>query len=91
MRKLFFVLFAAVLLSNGNAYAQKERAVWSKEKANAWYAKKGWLRGSNFIPSTAINSWKCGRQPLSTQKPLIANSVMRNLLALMRCAFFCTM
>lgn len=55
MKKLFFILFAVALLSNGNVYAQKERAVWSKEKANAWYAKKGWLRGSNFIPSTAIN------------------------------------
>jgi hypothetical protein len=35
--------------------AQKERAVWSKEKANQWYAEKGWLRGSNFSPSSAIN------------------------------------
>lgn len=28
---------------------------WSKEKANKWYDKQGWLAGSNFIPSTAIN------------------------------------
>src|SRR5436309_9098984 len=28
---------------------------WSKEKANAWYAKQPWLVGCNFIPSTAIN------------------------------------
>ncbi|MDQ2864328.1 MAG: 1,4-beta-xylanase, partial [Bacteroidota bacterium] len=55
MKKLLFILFAITLLSNGNAYSQKERTVWSKEKANTWYAKKGWLRGSNFIPSTAIN------------------------------------
>lgn len=55
MRKLFFVLFAALLICNSNVYSQNERAVWSKEKANAWYAKQGWLRGSNFIPSTAIN------------------------------------
>jgi sugar lactone lactonase YvrE len=34
---------------------RKERAVWSKDKAAGWYAEKGWLRGSNFIPSTAIN------------------------------------
>jgi len=33
----------------------KEREVWSKEKANDWYATKGWLAGSNFSPSTAIN------------------------------------
>jgi hypothetical protein len=31
------------------------RPVWSKEKANAWYAEKPWLRGCDFIPSTAIN------------------------------------
>lgn len=55
MRKLFFVLFAALLICNSNVYSQNERAVWTKEKANAWYAKQGWLRGSNFIPSTAIN------------------------------------
>lgn len=55
MKRLFFILFAVVLLNNGNTYAQKERAVWSKTEAKNWYAKKGWLRGSDFIPSTAIN------------------------------------
>lgn len=29
--------------------------MWSKEKANAWYTERDWLRGANFIPSTAIN------------------------------------
>lgn len=29
--------------------------LWSVKKANAWYNKWGWLRGSDFIPSTAIN------------------------------------
>jgi hypothetical protein len=28
---------------------------WSKEQANAWYAKQPWLVGCNFIPSSAIN------------------------------------
>ena len=31
------------------------REIWSKEKANEWYKTKGWLRGSDYIPSTAIN------------------------------------
>jgi endo-1,4-beta-mannosidase len=31
------------------------RDVWSKEKAQEWYKQWGWLRGSDFIPSTAIN------------------------------------
>ena len=55
MKKVFLILLSVVLLTNRNVYAQKERAVWSKEKANAWYVKQGWLSGSNFIPSTAIN------------------------------------
>jgi hypothetical protein len=29
--------------------------VWTKERANEWYAKLDWLAGSNFYPSTAIN------------------------------------
>ena len=55
MKKLFFTAIAAILLSNPNVLAQKARAVWSKQRANEWYATKGWLRGSNFIPSSAIN------------------------------------
>jgi len=31
------------------------REVWSKDQANEWYKQWGWLRGSNFIPSSAIN------------------------------------
>ena len=55
MKKILFVLITVMCLTNGNAYSQKERVVWSKEQANAWYAKQGWVRGCNFIPSTAIN------------------------------------
>ncbi len=29
--------------------------VWTTEKAHEWYQQQGWLRGANFIPSTAIN------------------------------------
>lgn len=28
---------------------------WSEKKANEWFVKVGWLRGSDFIPSNAIN------------------------------------
>lgn len=31
------------------------RDVWSEEQANEWYQQWGWLRGANFLPSTAIN------------------------------------
>lgn len=33
----------------------KERTLWTKEEANAWYAKQPWLVGCDFLPSTAIN------------------------------------
>ena len=33
----------------------KERGIWTKQEANAWYAQQGWLVGANFLPSTAIN------------------------------------
>ncbi|MEP6513352.1 MAG: 1,4-beta-xylanase [Parafilimonas sp.] len=46
---VFFVLLI------GNASAQNERSVWTKQTANEWYKKWGWLRGCDFIPSTAIN------------------------------------
>lgn len=37
------------------ALADSSSSRWSKEKANAWYQKTGWLAGCNFTPSTAIN------------------------------------
>jgi Cellulase (glycosyl hydrolase family 5) len=54
MKKCFFLLWAIIGFIT-QLSAQKERTVWSKEKANEWYTTKGWLRGSNFSPSTAIN------------------------------------
>jgi hypothetical protein len=34
-------------------FSQKNQ--WNLEKANSWSKENGWLRGSNFNPSTAIN------------------------------------
>ena len=31
------------------------RGIWTKEQANEWYAKQGWLVGCDFVPSSAIN------------------------------------
>jgi len=36
-------------------HAQTARPVWTKTEASTWYADKGWLRGCDFIPSTAVN------------------------------------
>ncbi len=51
-KALLFLLFSFFVALS---FAQNPRTVWSKEKANEWYSSKGWLRGSDFIPSTAIN------------------------------------
>ena len=32
-----------------------KRIIWTKEKANTWYAKQPWLVGANFTPGNAIN------------------------------------
>lgn len=32
-----------------------QNKIWSKEQANNWYKKQGWLVGADFLPSTAIN------------------------------------
>ena len=51
--KFFVAVF--ILFVSCSTTAQTERAVWTKEKANEWYKQWGWLRGCDFIPSTAIN------------------------------------
>lgn len=53
MKKILLSLLLIVVLSN--SFAQQARPVWTKEKAADWYNKWGWLRGADFIPSTAIN------------------------------------
>ncbi len=55
MKKIQVLFAFAVVLLTHNVNAQKERAVWSKEKANEWYKQYSWLRGCDFIPHTAIN------------------------------------
>lgn len=55
MKKSRLLVVIVVCAISIQSFAQKERPVWSKEKANEWYTTKGWLRGSNFTPSSAIN------------------------------------
>lgn len=54
-KSVFFVLPAVVMLSACRQPETKIRDVWTAEQANSWYAQQGWIRGCNFIPSTAIN------------------------------------
>ena len=66
MKRSFFTLMTLVTIfigiiscSQGNKNASDEqtqpRQVWSAEQAQEWYKQWGWLRGADFIPSTAIN------------------------------------
>jgi len=45
---LLFILFSSLFTSG-------QSKIWAVKKANDWYKKTGWLVGSNFLPSTAIN------------------------------------
>lgn len=49
---LFLLLSGCMALTS---FAQSERSVWPAQKANEWYKQWGWLRGCDFIPSSAIN------------------------------------
>jgi hypothetical protein len=64
MKKLnIFFVSVLILVLPFFASAQKKAALWSTEKADAWYKTKPWLRGCDFIPSTAINQlemWQGG-------------------------------
>ena len=49
------LLVLAPLASAQDAPASAVDQRWSAERANAWYDEVGWVVGSNFAPSTAIN------------------------------------
>lgn len=53
MKKILFIVLTVGFFHDSQA--QKVRSVWSKYTAIQWYAKQGWLRGCDFIPSTAVN------------------------------------
>lgn len=62
LRNLIIVLTVAAMVIVASSCGSKAKKAetapaerWSTEKANSWYMVQGWLRGSNFIPSTAIN------------------------------------
>jgi hypothetical protein len=49
------VTFLCIFSSGLFLHAQSPAARWTKEQANAWYAKEPWLVGSNFAPVYAVN------------------------------------
>lgn len=48
---ILFFLFLSTLTFAQNTGLNR----WSKDKADAWYAKQPWLFGSNYNPASAIN------------------------------------
>ncbi|MBN1107895.1 MAG: cellulase family glycosylhydrolase [Bacteroidales bacterium] len=74
-----FMIALVILMSsscgNKNKKGETKNAeVWSVEKAQEWYNTQGWLRGCNFIPSTAINQlemWQAQTfDPVTTDREL---------------------
>jgi hypothetical protein len=56
MKPIVTVMLAALMIAACTPKPEVSvREAWTAEQANAWYAQQGWLRGCNFIPSTAIN------------------------------------
>lgn len=71
MRSIFILITASVFAvlisckSNNETknQATDNRQIWNLEQAKEWQNQNGWLRGSNFNPSTAINqleTWQAG-------------------------------
>ncbi|MEN6456540.1 MAG: hypothetical protein ABFD10_19975, partial [Prolixibacteraceae bacterium] len=62
MKRIPLFLLAVVLIAAA-CQSQKPKTEeaepvskkWTTEQAQSWSAEHGWLRGSNFNPSTAIN------------------------------------
>jgi hypothetical protein len=50
---VFFIFFVSCRTSQSNVEPRRSR--WTTQQAEQWSTSHGWLRGSNFIPSNAIN------------------------------------
>ncbi|MDR2628223.1 MAG: 1,4-beta-xylanase [Dysgonamonadaceae bacterium] len=55
LRKMYFAFCIALITLPAMADKPAVRNVWTAEQANHWYTRHAWLRGCNFIPSTAVN------------------------------------
>ncbi len=53
MKKVFLCILSIYFFHD--LQGQSMRPVWTKNYAIQWYSRQGWLRGCDFIPSTAVN------------------------------------
>jgi hypothetical protein len=54
-RTVTFIFILLAVLGCNSGREARVRQAWTPERANEWYTHKGWLRGCDFISSTAIN------------------------------------
>ena len=66
-RSILWALTLSALFGFSTPSQARDR--WSEQQAHAWYQKRGWLVGCNFLPSTAINQlemWQADTFDLKT-------------------------
>lgn len=73
MRLPKYLYLLLLLLASTQLLAQ--RGIWTKEQANAWYARQPWLVGANYAPYNAINQlemWQAETfDPATIEKELV--------------------
>ena len=75
MKKILLSFFIGIMLIACSQKTVSVREVWTKEQANEWYQQWGWLRGCDFIPSTAINQMEMWQADTLIRLLLIVNWV----------------
>ena len=73
MRKTITLLIATLVLTITFFQGKgSESAVsrWSSKKAHHWSTLNGWLRGSNFIPGSAVNQLEMWQAEIDCIKSL---------------------
>src|ERR1700747_421804 len=53
--KRFLLLLVLIVFAGAGLSGAETPQRWSEQQAKAWYAKQGWLVGSNYLPATASN------------------------------------
>jgi hypothetical protein len=48
----------AWMILSGLAIAQSPASRWTEARANAWYDRRPWLVGANYVPSDAMNQFE---------------------------------
>jgi hypothetical protein len=52
---IVIVLFSCTPVGSKKQISSKYGKKWTVEQVTTWSEEKPWLRGCNFIPSTAVN------------------------------------